>query len=305
MSDETQGTIENSDAAVAELVKTYGAFDMSGSEPEPEQIVEEPTKPTPPVEEKKTEDKFAAKFAALSRKEKQQRDRERQFEARMKQMESQFAAREADLKNKFIDPEQFKQRPLDILKERAGLTFEQLAEMELNNGAPTLDMILAKKESEFNEKLKQIEARFEQQEQKKQEDQLEQVLSDFKSGLSSEIENNPDYEMIRASGDGVDLVYEVIELHHSNTQQIMSNKEACDKVEAYLLEEAKSRIEKSTKLKGLLAPQPANTATKAPAQKQQSTTLSNSVSSSVTGKTPAQESEEEVLQRAASLIRWT
>jgi len=270
----------------------------------PEEGAEQPAEATDAPEAPKApsaeEQQFASKFAALSRKEKQIRERERQMvqqmaeiEKRMKEIESGSAEVQ-----KFKDlPGRLKKEPLKVLEE-SGLTFEQLAQMVLNDGAPTPDMQIKEALSPFEKQIEELKKKLEEKEAKEQEEKLESALQKFMGQITDLVNNDPNYELIRAN-DAVNLVYEVIEQHHSETGEILGNKEAADAVEEYLLEEAKKLIDRD-KVKKLMG---AGSDAKKPAQGKPQVTLSNDqVSQSPKGKHFL--SDEESRAEAAKLIRW-
>ncbi len=255
------------------------------------------------------DDKFAAKFAALGRQEKALRARERQVEQRLKELEGQFTAKETEVKSKYIDPEQLRKSPLKTIQDATGLTFAQLAEMALNDDKPTQEMELDSREAKIMAKLKEYEDKLEAKEKAEKQAQEAKVMSDFIATLTSFVNDTPDYEMIRAN-DSIDLVYQVIDEHFNKTAAesedgtgiILSNKEAADAVENYLLEIAKKQI-KLPKVSKLLQPPPAE----APATKQPQTaakTLSNAQSTQASSPVSKFLSDEDSKKQAASLIKW-
>lgn len=305
-------------------------IDEPGAEAQktPEQIAAEAAeaeatkaKTTEEIKAKIEADKFAAKFAALSRKEKQLRERERQMQAHIKQLEEAAKAKEAELSSKLIDPTRLKREPLKVLEE-TGLTFQQLAELVLNDGKPTPDMLISEKERELKAEIESIKKQIEAKEQAEAEARLQAQIDNFKGKIQSEIANNTtDYELINANG-AFDLVYEVIEAHHARTAaesddgqgEILSIKAAADAVEQHLLEEAKKVLGLS-KIKGMLQPeaskQPVATAAQSssqaaatqPATKTAAKTLSNAVAA--TAQNPKRRlSDDESKAEAAKLLKW-
>lgn len=246
------------------------------------------------------DDKFAAKFAALSRKEKQLRDKERELESKLKDMESKFSVDKQEVEKLKAIPERLKKEPLKVMEE-FGLTFQQLTEMMLNDGKPTPEMLLSEKETAIRKEIEALKKQIEDKEQSEQQKKYEEVLNGFVQDLTKYVTDTEDYEMIRAS-DAVPLVYEVIEAHHANTGTILSNKEACDLVEAHLLEEAKKYVTLN-KIKGLLQPKE-QTPTQSTEKRQASVTLSNTASAQVPKQSERKLSSEESLREAAKLIKW-
>lgn len=286
--------------AVAEVLETA-----------PEEVVK-------PVET--SEDKmFGKKFAALSRKEKELRardkafqDKEKALEKRLADLEAQYGTKEAELSSKYIDPEKFKANPLEEMK-RTGLTFEQLAQRVLNDGKPGTEEVMSDQEKRVEAKLAALEKKLAEKEEaeKKREEEanqkkFEENMASFKAQLTDFCNKETDYEMIRAN-DAVGLVFEVIEEHYAKTLdqesgqgQILSNKEAADAVENYLLDEAKKQMSLS-KVKALAQQVVAKPTEGKPATSTLSNTHSAQAVSSKSGKFL---SDDESRKEAAKLIKW-
>lgn len=259
-----------------------------------------------PAEETKpqvteAEQKFAARFAALSRKEKQLRAREAQLTAKMQEIEARsksWDTEKTELEKFKALPERLKKETLKVLEEQ-GIKFEDLAQMILNDGKPTQEMILSEQEKKLNAKFEELERKIAEKEKKEQEDRVNAAVESFKAQLTDFVNTTADYELIRAN-DYVGEVFDVIEMHHEKTGEILSNKEACDIVEEYLLEEAKKLVDRE-KVKKLLQPQ-----TPKPAEKtgKSSPTLSNAQAAQAQKQAAKPLSDEESKAEAAKLIRW-
>lgn len=280
--------------------------------------VESEVKPTEPV---KSEDKmFGAKFAALSRKEKEQRardkafaDEKKAFEKMKADLQADYDARKAELAGKYIDPEEFKKDPVGLYKKQ-GLTFEQLAERVMNDGKAGSGEVLSDTEKRLQAKIEAMEAKLAAKETaekaKEEEDKqkkFEDTLNSFKTQLTEFCNKEGDYELIRAN-DAVGLVYEVIEEHHEKTKDengvgiILSNKEAADAVENYLLEEAKKQL-KLNKVKALAGE---TAVVKTTNEAKTSTTSLSNAHSAQPAPSKGQKllSDEESRKQAAMLIKW-
>lgn len=292
MQDSDMGVTTPSEEIVAE-----GQF----QETAPEERPEAPKAPEAPKEPSAEEQQFAAKFAALSRKEKQIRDRERALQQQMSAMEQRMKELEEGRSevSKYKElPNRLKKEPLKVLEE-SGLTFEQLAEMVLNDGKPTPDMHLQETLTPIQQKIKELEEKLAAKEAAEQESKVEATLQQFMGQLTDFVNGTEDYELIRAN-DAVDLVYDVIEQHHSETGEILSNKEAADAVENYLLEEAKKLVDRE-KVKKLLG---GGSEAKAPAQRKSQVTLSNDQVAQSSSPARPVSSDEESKAEAARLIKW-
>lgn len=309
-------TEPTTDVASSEVVKTEGKT--------------EETKPEAP------KDRFGAKFAALSRKEKAIRAKEREietrqaqakadFEARMKALEEREArwARMEELKNK---------RPLEAIKE-LGLSYDDLTAAALNDQGELpperqteatiaelkaqLDALKKEREEEKTaaqkakeeEELKQAEARYAQQ--------IDNFKGEIKSHLDTAGEEK--YELMKSGlfadvADPVEAVYDVILEHYRETQanspdgvgEIMDITQAADLLEQWLEKEAE-KLAKTKKAKSkLLPPQAVETkAEKKPIEApSEPKTLENAHSSTVPNRQGEKLSDDELLAQAASLIRW-
>lgn len=248
-------------------------------------------------------ERFAAKFAALSRKEKEIRTREAAMQKQLADLEAKInsiKSQEEEI-TKFRNlPSRLKQEPLKVLEE-SGLSFQQLAEMVLNDGKPTQDMVMQEYEKKVMGKVQELEQKLAEKEAKEAQERHEAALGQFKAQLTDFVNNNAEYELIKAN-DAVEVVYELIEQHYAETQQILSNKEASDAVEEYLLEEAKKLVDRD-KVKKLLTP-PTPTKPAAPTGKT-STTLSNAQAAQAPKSGAAKKmSNEESMLEAAKLIKW-
>lgn len=259
------------------------------------------------------ETRAAAKFAALSRRDKALKAQERELQKRAQELEARAKALEEAAKDpsKYISREDFKKNPYKYMQED-GIKLESLAEMVLNDGKMTPEKIAAELEAKVQAKLEEIERREKEKEQKAQEQYIEQTIQAFKQDLTKFVNDTPDYELIRANN-AIELVYEVIEQHCEATIDpetgkgvILSNKEASDMVEQYLLNQEKARIEQYRKLnktKGLFepsTPKVEQNSVKAP----NSPTLTNTLASTVPSKESKKLTKEESLAEAAKLLKW-
>lgn len=271
--------------------------------------VEEPVVEEPEIEaqEPKQDDEFAAKFAALSRKEKAVREQEAAIEARLAEIEARQKAMDEQY-GKYQDLDtRIKNRPMDVLSEN-GVDFETLAKMVLeNDGKPTPEMEIERlrqdMETKYMKELENLRNELSEKEQKAEEQKYNEVIENYKYELNEFIDTNSEnYELIKLN-DASDLVYEVIEEHYNETGRILSNNDACEHVENYLLDEAKKHLNVN-KIKSLLGNQ--ETAAPKPSAPQQTAvnTLSNTESASVPSSSSRFLSEDESKREAAKLIKW-
>jgi len=276
-----------------------------------ESQVEEQTIAKEPVEEKieekpQEDDQFSAKFAALSRKEKAVREKEAQLEARLAELEGRSKEVEEKYGKYSNLGERLKNQPLDVLAEE-GVDFDTLIKMVLeNDGKPTTEMQIQRLRDEMQNKymkeLDNLKQELATKEKTAEEQRQQEVVEDYKYELNEFIESqSEEYELIKLS-QASDLVYQVVEEHYNDTGKILSNQEACEHVESYLLEEAKKHLNVN-KIKKLLNPEPAPPQ---PNQEQKTAakTLSNMEASTMPNTGSRFTSDDESKREAAKLIRW-
>ncbi len=282
----------------AEAAKTLNSNDIEAEAVEPA-----------PVEEEK--DQFSSKFAALSRKEKDLRAKERQVEDRIAQFEARMAemetAKNAEPEEPALPPLEYrlKKDPLKTLEETTGYSYEDLTKMVLNDGQMSQDMQMRlmreEMETDYKTKFEQLEEKLISKEKQEEEAKYNETLNSFKADINEFVNSSEDYELIQAN-DAVDLVYDVIEQYYEENGRILETAEAASQVEQYLEEELQKVLEKSTKLKSRLTP--AAPAPQAPASRQ-SPTLSNSHSATSTQtRSDKLLSREESLAELAKQLRW-
>lgn len=274
-----------------------------------EQTTPAPTVPVlEPETEKPTENpddkRFASRFAALSKREKQLIDRERAIKT-----ESETFKAEQVKMQKVVDAiAKGKENPVAVL-EAAGITYDYLTRFILNNNKvdpeDKLSILEKKIEEDKQERLSKERAR-EEAEVKAQETYIEQMIDSYRKETHQHILSNPEqYELIIAN-DAKDEVFSLIVEHFAETGQIMPPDEAAQKVEEYLFKEIEKTILSSKKFASKLAPVKEE-ATKAPSKpKVPPKTLSNNLvmSDPVGSNTEKQMTREERLKAAASKLRY-
>ena len=254
-------------------------------------------------QEESSQDQFASKFAALSRKEKALRDREADYESKFEEMERRLAEYEAQSQEPEVDWEQLLRRdPLRALEE-AGLGYDKLTELALNDGKLTPDMQMAAMreeiERDYRRKFEDLEERLHAKEEAEAEEYYNSVQENFQYEIGNFInENNETYELINAS-EADTLVYDVIEEHYNETGRILDLKDAADAVESYLEEEA-GKLMKLKKLSGRLDYNPEELF-----EPESQVTLSNDHAAQVVHENAQRMlSTEESKARAARMLQW-
>ena len=254
-------------------------------------------------QEESSQDQFASKFAALSRKEKALRDREADYESKFEEMERRLAEYEAQSQEPEVDWEQLLRRdPLRALEE-AGLGYDKLTELALNDGKLTPDMQMAAMreeiERDYRRKFEDLEERLHAKEEAEAGEYYNSVQENFQYEIGNFInENNETYELINAS-EADTLVYDVIEEHYNETGRILDLKDAADAVESYLEEEA-GKLMKLKKLSGRLDYNPEELF-----EPESQVTLSNDHAAQVVHENAQRMlSTEESKARAARMLQW-
>lgn len=320
MSDESTGAVasEESASVVAPEAQQTDAEALLAAATSEESEPQEPVKPTEP-EKSKEEDRFAAKFAALSRKEKQIRQREQDIERRLKEVETRAKEAEAKLAQA-VDKESWKkQLQKDPFKglEEAGLTYKELIERSIRGeGEVTPEQKQAQMLQEMNERIEKLNAEIlkrdedakqrDQQAQMRQAQQLEkQLRMDIQKFIESKKEDLP---LLSMDDDATQTVFDAIE-ELAKENPVSSYEDALalvDKaalgLESYYEEEISKRA-RHPKIQGLLGAQKPSSEPSKPSSK--SATLSNSLSqSAAVPKNSANMSDDESKQYAASLLKW-
>lgn len=273
----------------------------------PQAVVAEaaPAEPVIPAEVvPKSEDKFASKFAALSRKEKQIRQQEQQFQAMKKELETLKAKQDEDAKPYLSLKDKIQKDPLSALAE-LGLSYEDLTKKFVLREPETpeqktmsvVESLKAEIESLKSERQKEKEESQKTQEELKRKTE-ERAKQNYLEHLTKYVNDSSEYELIKAN-DAVEMVYDVMDQVYTETGKVPSEKEAADHVEAYLLEEVK-KLSGLKKVKGLLQP---TTAAPEP-EKTASATLSNNLAQQVPSSGDRLQSDDESKRMMANLLKW-
>jgi hypothetical protein len=276
------------------------------------------TSPVADTQPKSTEhiDKFASKFAALTRKEKE-------FNEKFKSRETEYAQKLADIEAKSAKYKPYedldteistnKRKALDFLLSK-GLTVDEIGEMLMDEANPDPEVKMKRSMSDTESRLmKEIQSlkqsledketnkktAEEEEEKKRHETIVKGVVAD----LTEFVNKNEEYELIKAYN-SVDMVYSVMNEHYQEQVKkgipdqlikILTYKEACDAVEAHLDDQVKTVYE-------------AKRAKQAPKQEQKepkaTQTLSNTLASEVPVSGKRELSKEEKVKEAAKLLRW-
>jgi hypothetical protein len=222
-----------------------------------EEVVEEKVA----VPEKK--DPLAAKFAALSRREKESRERHQDIERRLAEADrirAENEARAAKLEERERALTTAK-RPLDILKAH-GISYADVTQdMVGNYQEPETDPIDTKLSERLspinteNNALKERLAKAEEALAAIQAERVETAKRDVVSAIQRTAEENGCEMIAHVGEEAITLVQHVIRNYWDTHKKVLSYKEACDKVEEYYIDRV-SKLADTPKMKSRLAPPP-------------------------------------------------
>lgn len=255
-----------------------------------------PPQEEPKTEEKQEDPKFAARFAALSRKEKELMQRERQF----KENQAKLAAYEKALQTA-------KQNPLEYLQ-AAGLTLEEALQQIIAQDEPETEQSRLKA---IEKKVQEYEEGIRRQREAQMEAQKQYELNQIKQTISQYVDENAEtYELIKEYN-AIDDVWSVIERTFIETggKVHLTIEQASKAVEDHLFKEAEQEAQRIARLKKLQKNiQQSSSVDSVQVSKEEkvskpSPTLTNqSVSTSTEPK--KFKTREESLAEAAKLLRW-
>lgn len=256
--------------------------------------------PEPPVEEEPKEDpKFAARFAALSRKEKELIQRERQF----KENQAKLQAYEKAVATA-------KQNPIQYLQ-AAGLTLEEALQYVINDESPDPNSPEVKLKT-IEQKIAAYENEMRVKAQQAQQAQINAQMIEFKNGINKYItDNSEQYELIKEHK-AIDDVFNVMyrTWQETNGQVSLTLEQAAQAVEEQLLkeeEENAARLLRVNKLKSKFLPVSSTEGTvKVSNQDKVSKPAPTLTNQSVSATTEPRKfkSREESLAEAAKLLKW-
>lgn len=265
--------------------------EMSAVNPIADEKATETVEVTKPKEEPKQEDPaLSRQFAQLARQEKalrakqaQQDQAVRAREAELKAREDALNAKDQQYKSGYISKDTLKKNPLLALQE-AGISYDDVTNQILNQGTTdprveaTINQLMAKIES-----LENANKSRDQWQQDEQKNQYETAKKQLLVDTRSLVQNDPDFETIKATGSYNDVV-DLIEQVYKKDGILLTVEEAAKEVEDYLVDEA-IKITNINKIKSRLAsaqaPKTQSTEQKPqPVQQTQMKTLTNASSAS-------------------------
>ena len=253
-------------------------------------------------------DDFSRKFAALSRREKEIRAKEAEYDKRIAELEQRLNSF-----NEKSEPEpepelpieyRLKKNPLKALEEM-GLSYDKLTELALNDGklTPEMQMKLMREELEgdYKKKFEELENRLLEKEKSDEQRRYDDIQRGFKNEIDEYVNSNLDkYELIQAN-EANDIIYDVIEEHYNDTGRILDIEEAAEAVENYLEEEAEKLL-KLGKLRSKFGIE--NDLEQEESPRQSQVTLSNAMSAQANERVAKKLSDEESKALAAKMLKW-
>jgi hypothetical protein len=299
-------------AAVQELapdngeIVAEGTFAVEGAEQQAAEGTEAAAEPAVEVKpedvaKKQEEERLASKFAALSKREKQLREREKLLNAKLEAEKQKWESETSEKLKSTVSVEELRNDPLSAI-EKAGLTFEQFAQIILNDGKPTTEMMLSQAEKKMLSKIEDLERKLQEKDQMGEKQREEAAKQNMLSDIQTLVESDNKYEFIKAN-EAFDLVIDTMERHYNKTMEeegegrILSIQEAADAVEAYFEQEAEKLL-KLQKVQSKFKP------AQAKPQSKTAPTLSNAVSSPAAPKMTKFMSDDESKAEAAKLLKW-
>lgn len=274
--------LKQADAAPAPVTTEAAPVEAAAPvAPAPEPVVETPAPQDDP--------KFAAKFAALSRREQSIRAKEQA----VKEQEAEYRAYKDEQKLLL-------ENPLEYLQKK-GLTFDKLTQLALNDGKKPPEMRVQELEERLErEKLERAEAD-KVAASKAYEAQKQSFVSEISDFLT---QNKEVYELVSVLEEPAELIYNVIEQHYEKNKRVLPVKDAVEMVEKHFEKEVDEKYMGLNKIKSRLQPKQPEPA--APPARVNAPTLTNTQASTIpTPSTNPVRSLEESKREAARLLKWT
>jgi hypothetical protein len=193
-------------------------------ETKPQPVKEEPKIEAKP--EEKDDHNLAARFAALSRRERQIVEKEKT----LKGFEEKINSFEKSKKSAKIDPVAW--------LEQGGITYDELTQYILNNNQPTKDTKVSLELQDLRERLEKQEQEKKEREEKDRLEAENRAIDNYKKQITDYAKTNADkYELINQSEE-FETVFEVCEQYFAVNHKLLPIETACEQVEKYLEEKA-------------------------------------------------------------------
>ena len=260
--------------------------DLDASE-EVEQSLEEAREP-------EKSDDFSRKFAALSRREKEIRAKEAEYDKRIAELEERLGSfgKKPEPEPELPIEYRLKKDPLRALEDM-GLSYDKLTELALNDGklTPEMQMRLMREELEgdYKKKFEELENRLLEKEKSDEQRRYDDIQRGFQNEIEDFVESNADrYELIKAN-EANDIIYDVIEEHYNDTGRILDIEEA-EKI--FRLGKFRSKFGIENDFEQEESP------------RQSQVTLSNAMSAQANERVGRKLSDDESKALAAKMLKW-
>jgi hypothetical protein len=273
-----------------------------------EQVAQQPAAAEPVAP--KQEDKFASKFAALTKKEREIQTARKMYEEQLSQFKQQQEQLEQMKQQIEQEKQSWKQRlkanPLKALEEE-GFSYEDLNRIALNDSNPTVEMqmkmLKEEIDSKYQRELDSLKRQLQEKEESEAKTNLERQQIAYKHSLTDTIEKNAEkYELSSIyKDDAVSLAYDVTEQYYNEYGKVLKVDEALDLVEKYFEDEA-SKVLSAKKLAAKSTPKAPGT----PSQngENKSVTISNNMAAEVPRDGNRYLDRESSIKEAAKYIRF-
>jgi len=181
-----------------------------------------------------------------------------QMQRMQQQLQNQMRQQQQQLEQRYGKYAQFDQinNPIDLLKAK-GWSYEDASQYVLNDNKPTADQQVKSIQQQFEEYKQQQAQKEEQQRQaaiKAQEKHVQETLQEYRNSIDTFVDANKDKYELCALFNGQDLIYNTVQEYYERTNKIMSNEEAAQAGEDYLMEEVR-KVQNTNKGKSLFGAQ--------------------------------------------------
>jgi hypothetical protein len=208
---------------------------------------EQPSSPQPTVQRKEEERQpsFAKQFSALSRREREIRQREQAIAEKEKSLQSG-----SDKYSEYT--RKLKLDPVKALEE-AGVSMDYITNAILSGGVPA-EVKISTEVEDLKAQLAAMQAKLEgKNEPEIEASPEEQAVAEFIQGLENHVEANAEKYKLIKKHDALQVVFDLIDVAYEQSAQeaikqgktptVMSYEEACDLVEAHFRDEARKLAE--------------------------------------------------------------
>lgn len=272
--------------------------------PQPEQGVSESVSSEAPTEPEQTPADFAAQFAALSRREREQHLQARELQQREAKVQEQMA-RVAEYEQNLILA---KENPQEFLKQ-AGVNMAEVINREASGEVAESTQLRTELERQRQE-LADLKTREQERVQQAETQRLQGLKNSYVDKITNWVDNRGDeFELVRKAN-AYETVYQVIQNEYNASGRDIGFEQACKVVNDHYASELK-RFSDTRTLKQLYDASPEAKPTSSPAAIEGATktapsikTLSNTQAVATTSTEPRVLTHHERLQRFAAGLKW-